>query len=408
MQTRVDLGISPQALRASDGDVPLIAHVIFRLDVGGLENGLINLINQLPEGRLRHAVICLTDYSEFSARIRRRDVQLFALHKPPGNSLKTLIELWRLFAELRPAIVHTRNLGTLETQLAAALARVPIRIHSEHGWDVGDYDGSNRKYWLLRCLFRPFVHHYIAVSKDLESYLRNRIGISETRIEQIYNGTDLALFRPAPREKQRLICHGGPDASDCLVIGTVGRMSAVKDQTNLAEAFVYLIRLLPEWRARLRLVMIGDGPLRARSMSILEQGGVADLAWLPGERNDVPELMRSFDLFVLPSLAEGISNTILEAMASGLPVVATKVGGNPELVQQGVTGEVVPPAQPEALANAIREYVVDPGRRLAHGRAARSLAEQQFSLAIMVNRYLSLYERMLAQKRHVAAFGQVD
>jgi sugar transferase (PEP-CTERM/EpsH1 system associated) len=404
MQTRVDLEVSPEALRSSDGDVPLIAHVIFKFDVGGLENGLINLINHLPEGRLRHAVICLTDYSEFSRRIRCGDVQLFALHKPPGNSLKTLVELWRLFAELRPAIVHTRNLGTLEAQLPAALARVPVRIHSEHGWDVGDYDGSNRKHWVLRRLFRPFVHHYIALSKHLESYLRNRIGASETRVDQIYNGTDLALFRPAFPDQQRFPY---PDPDTCFVIGTVGRMSVVKNQTNLAEAFVHLVRSLPEWQARLRLVMIGDGPLRARSMSILEQGGVADLAWLPGERNDVPALMRSFDLFVLPSLAEGVSNTILEAMATGLPVVATRVGGNPELVQQGITGELVPAAQPQALADAIREYVVDPGRRLAHGRAARQLAEQQFSLTAMVSRYLSLYERMLAQPHCGSRAGQL-
>ena len=127
MQTRVDLEVLPEALGSSDGDLPLIAHVIFKFDVGGLENGLINLINHLPEGRLRHAVICLTDYSEFSTRIQRGDVQLFALHKPPGNSLKTLVKLWRLFAELRPAIVHTRNLGTLEAQLPGAIAQNGVR-----------------------------------------------------------------------------------------------------------------------------------------------------------------------------------------------------------------------------------------------------------------------------------------
>jgi sugar transferase (PEP-CTERM/EpsH1 system associated) len=404
MPTRVDFQPSEEALAAFNGEIPLIAHVVFKLDVGGLENGLVNLINHLPEGRFRHAVICLTEYSQFSARIRRRNVQLFALHKPPGNSLKTLLKLWRLFAELRPAIVHTRNLGTLETQLSAALARVPVRIHSEHGWDVGDYDGSNRKHWVLRRLFRPFVHHHIALSKHLESYLRKRIGVPHTRIDQIYNGTDLALFHPAT-EQRRTLYPDDPDAR--FVIGTVGRMSVVKDQTNLAEAFLRLVQSLPEWRGRLRLVMIGDGPLRSRCMSILAQGGMADLAWLPGERDDVPELMRGFDLFVLPSLAEGVSNTILEAMATGLPVVATRVGGNPELVQQGVTGVLVPPAQPQALADAIRQYVVHPDRCLAHGRAARQLAEQQFSLDGMVSRYLSLYERMLVQPHCGSRAGQL-
>jgi sugar transferase (PEP-CTERM/EpsH1 system associated) len=379
---------------------PLVAHVVFRLDVGGLENGLVNLINHIPANRLRHAVICMQDYSDFSQRIRRPDVGLFALNKPAGNSARTLAKLFTLFCELQPNIVHTRNLGALEAQLPACLAGVPVRIHGEHGWDLGDLDGSSFKPRLLRRLFKPFVHRYIAMSKHLELYLREKIAVSPRRVEQIYNGVDVSLFRPGGR--QPIPCEGFA-GSDTFVIGTVGRMDSVKDQTTLARAYIELVRRVPDGGARIRLVMIGDGPLRAKALSLLNEAGMAHLAWLPGERHDIPEIMRGFNLFVLPSLAEGISNTILEAMASGLPVVATRVGGNPELVQDGLTGALVPAADPLRLAAAMQNYYTDRGRCHAHGVNARRVAEQRFGLDAMVTRYIDIYEQMLAEKGFIEA-----
>ena len=380
------------------GDVPLIAHVIYRLDYGGLENGLVNLLNNLPVGEFRHTVICLTDYTEFRDRIVRPDVTVHALHKPPGNSLTTHVRMYRLLRELRPAIVHSRNLAALECQVAAAMAGVPVRIHSEHGRDANDVDGSNWKYLTERRAIRPFVHHYIALSRDLERYLRDRIGVDSARLSQIYNGVDLTRFHPQPGGRRGPLPVAGFADDQSIVIGTVGRMDAVKDPVNLAEAFARLAQMIPEARARLRLVMIGDGAQRPAVEACLERHGLRDQAWLPGARDDVPAMLRALDVFVLPSLSEGISNTILEAMASGVPVVATDVGGNPELVAEGETGALVPRSDPDALARALLDQVRQPAVRLAQGRRALQVIQERFGLPVMVARYASIYRDMLAAR----------
>jgi glycosyltransferase involved in cell wall biosynthesis len=172
-------------------------------------------------------------------------------------------------------------------------------------------------------------------------------------------------------------------------------MQTVKAQPVLARAFVQALQQQPALRARLRLVLVGDGPLRAECEAVLQQAGVADLAWFAGERGDVPDVMRGLDCFVLPSLAEGISNTILEAMASGLPVLATAVGANAELVLPGVTGWLVPPGEAGALAEGLVRLAQDAPAAAALGRAGRQRVEQRFSLGSMVAAYESVYQRVL-------------
>lgn len=374
---------------------PLIAHVVYSFSVGGLENGVANLINRMPEEAYRHAIVSLTDASpEFVARIERKDVGIHVLKKPAGHALKIYPRLLALFTRLKPAIVHTRNLAALEAVVPAWMAGVPVRIHGEHGRDVHDLDGSSRKYRILRRLYRPFVSKYIALSRDLEAYLRDGIGVPSSRIEQIYNGVDTARFHPAAGGRDPI--SGSPfNDPECRIVGTVGRMQAVKHQTNLARAFIIACRTDPEAARRLRLVMVGDGPLRAEAAGLLEEAGLSRSAWLPGERADIDAVMRGLDCFVLPSLAEGISNTILEAMASGLPVVATDVGGNGELIERGSTGSLVPADDPQALAEAILGYFREPARARRHGAAGRLLAERRFSLEAMVARYMGVYDRLL-------------
>lgn len=381
---------------AAAGNAPLIAHVIYRLDVGGLENGLVNLVNHLPSDRFRHAIICLSDYTDFSKRISNPDVGLFALDKPPGNSPRMHFRLWRLLRKLRPCLLHSRNLAALECQITAAIAGVRARVHSEHGRDMGDLDGRNRVDLGIRRMLRPLVHRYIALSRDLENYLRTVVEVDGSKLDQIYNGVDTNRFRPA--QPRASLPHPMFQQPELIVVGTVGRMEPVKDPLNLARAFVRSAELMPEVRDRLRLVMIGDGQLRTQVEALLAAAGLTGQAWLPGARGGVDEILRGLDIFVLPSLSEGISNTILEAMASGLPVVATHTGGNPELVHNGNTGLLPPANDSEALAQAIVRYVKDPDLRRQHGLRARQVALERYSLGAMVNRYATVYHELLLQR----------
>ena len=345
------------------GQRPLIAHVVYRFDVGGLENGVVNLINHLPADRYDHAVIALTEVTDFRHRITRERVEFRSMRKPPGHGLAIYRDLHRVFRQLRPAIVHTRNIAASEAQIPALLAGVPIRIHGEHGWEKQDVSGGKGSHHLQRRLLRPLIHRQVALSGEIRRYLEDRVGVRPAAIAQISNGVDVARFRP--RVGGAGTHHAGPvgrhfhDPS-VFVVGTVGRLSPVKHQCLLIDAFVHAhARLVaqspvqsPDLAARLRLVVAGDGPDRTMLAAQVAASGLADRVWMCGSRNDVPQLMADFDLFVLPSLAEGISNTILEAMACGLPVVATRVGGNAELVDEARTGTLVASDDVDAMAAA--------------------------------------------------------
>lgn len=382
---------------------PLIMHVLHRFDTGGLENGVVNLINHMPPAAYRHMVVALTEVTEFRRRLKHADVVCVALHKPPGHGFAIYPRLWRLLRTHRPSIVHTRNLAALEMQVPAWLARVPVRIHGEHGRDVDDLDGTSLRYQRMRRLYAPFVGRYVALSRDLAGYLSGPVGIASSRIDQIYNGVDATRFVPAASVPPPIA--GCPFAAPAhWLIGTVGRMQAVKNQPLLARAFARALAIEPALHDRARLVLVGDGPLRAESQAVLRDAGAAELAWLPGERDDVADVMRGLNCFVLPSLAEGISNTILEAMAAGLPVIATDVGGNAELVDHMRTGCIVPSSDVEAMAQALVRMYNDPQGCAAMAAAARAEVLRRFSLDSMVAAYQDLYDRQLAAVGYTRPF----
>ncbi len=376
---------------------PLVVHIIYALSTGGLENGLVNIINRSPPARYRHVIICLTAADEFAHRITAEDVQIIELYKREGHDLRCYWRLRRLLQDLRPDIIHSRNLAALEAQLCGLGLGGVKRVHGEHGREINDLDGSNWKYLTFRKFMRFFVHQYIAVSKDLENWLATMVGISPAKVRQIYNGVDYCRFGPESVKPLALLQARWGGLDGILVVGTVGRLTPVKDQQLLLRAVAHLRKGHPRLGSLLRLVIVGDGPLYPMLAQLVEQLALQDVVWLAGDRDDVPDLLQAMDIFVLPSLGEGVSNTVLEAMASGLPVIATAVGGNIELVEEGFNGSLVAPGDHEALSDAMVSLLNNNGERARQGANARQRVCQQFDWDRTVDAYLGVYDDLLGR-----------
>ena len=353
-----------------------IAHVVFRFDYGGMENGIVNVINHTDSRRYRHVVIALSEVTDFAQRITADDVECIALHKRPGKDLPMYGRLMRVLRR----------------------AGVPVCIHGEHGWDVHDPDGTNPKYRWMRKITGVFIHAFMTVSRQLRDWMVGVVGIAPEKLHHICNGVDTERFKPVDKAAARSgLLPADVFPADAIVIGSVGRMEAIKDPINLIDAFVALAEQDPEDRQRLRLLYVGNGALFQTVEQRVAESGFADRVWLAGSRDDVPALLPCMDVFALPSLREGISNTILEAMACGVPVVATDTGGNPELVTDGKTGALVPVGDSAALAAALSRYVHDGDYRQSHSVAARDDAVKRLSLATMINHYEALYDAAAKQ-----------
>ncbi len=377
-------------------NTPLVAHVIYSLETGGMENGLINIINRTPQDRYRHVIVCLKGAGEFANRLKDQSVPVICLHSPEGHSFGLYGDVWKVLKGLEPAIVHTRNLAALEAQVPAWFIPGVKTVHGEHGRDVFDLEGKNCKYNILRRFIQPLVGRYIAVSRDLEKWLLETVWVPGKKVHQIYNGVDCINFSPVT-DKDLTLAPSGFVSDDSIVIGTVGRLAMVKDQASLIAAFGMLLNAVPEYKGRLRLMLVGDGPLReALEQQVLELG-IQESVWMTGDRQDVSELLQLFDLFVLPSLGEGISNTLLEAMATGLPVVATDVGGNPELVEDGVNGRLVPVTDQLALASVLEQLVWQPDLLKTMGDNSLVKVRKQFDWDRTLERYLAIYDELLGQ-----------
>jgi len=374
--------------------------VINRLDIGGLENGLVNLLNLLPANRYRQAVVCLSGVNpRFLERIRARDVEVLSLDKRPGKDLRAYARMYRTLRRLRADVVHTRNLGTMDMQWVAAAARVPHRVHGEHGWDASDPRGLNRKSLLIRRGCRPAIQRYLAMSRDIARWLVEAVGVPQRSVFQIYNGVDTEKFSPEGRVPADFPWTGS-QRSSMVVFGTVGRLDPVKNQRALLEAFAGLNRHRKVDAPEARLAIVGGGPLLAELQDQARQLGIADKVWLPGPRDDIADTLRAIDVFVLPSINEGISNTLLEAMATARPVIAGAVGGNVEIVRPGETGHLYAPSDPTALANAMAGYLESPALRASQGQDARRHVRDKFSIEAMINGYVSFYDSVISGRWH--------
>jgi sugar transferase (PEP-CTERM/EpsH1 system associated) len=387
----------PDALPAAPEERPLlVVHLVEALAAAQTEHALLSLIRHLPAERYRHAIVCLHDAGDYQAGLREHGIDVVNLHKREGRDLLHYLRLFRVLRKLQPDLIHTRNRAGLFAQVVAALAGVRRRVHAEHGRELP----RGRSGWLarmggrmLRRLLCPLIDHFIAVSSELEQWLIESIGAEPARVSQIAEGVDSVQFHPRLGPAAAV----GPPGfmqNDVFVIGSVGRMDEDGGHATLVEAFLRLIASPHPAHARLRLLIVGDGPARDECQAMLHRAGAAHRAWLPGARPDVPQLLRAMDLFVLPARVEDRSNVILEAMASGLPVIATAVGGHTELVHPGFTGILVPPQSPDLLASAIADYCRIPAIAARHGARARSQVIARHSMPAMARDYLAVYDSL--------------
>jgi len=363
---------------------PLICHIVYRLDYGGLENGLVNLINTMPQGAFQHVIISLTEITDFAQRITCDDVELVALGKSPGKDPNCYFRLFSVLRKLRPDIVHTRNLGTLDCQFIAFLAGIRHRIHGEHGWDVHDPNGATPRYVRMRRLLDRFVDRYIVLSGEIENWLTDRIGVDSQKVSRICNGVDIKRFVARSETSE---------SAAALTFGTVIRFAEIKNPLGLIGAFAQMADTRPQRTDS--LLLVGDGPEFSAAQALCRRLKLERRAVFAGAQMDTSSWFQKMDVFVLASHREGISNTILEAMASGLPVIATDTGGNPELVADGETGLLVQTDDRNALAGAMEELALNPGQRIAMGKAGRARCESQFSLTAMTNAYADVYRNVL-------------
>lgn len=370
-----------------------VVHLVYRFATGGLENVIVQLVNGLPSAGFRHTIVAISEADPaFAARITRPDVEVIALHKPPGQPFRLYPQVFRLLKKLKPDVLHSCNLAAMEFAPMAALAGVPLRVHAEHGWDVGELGGHNARYRFLRRLYKPFVHEFIAVAEPQQRYLLDRIGVPAAHLHFIPNGVDTERFRP--RRDADALPTGFPfRRGEHWVIGTIGRLAPVKNPLLLVDAFVRLVHSRAPETESMRVVMVGEGPLHDEIAQRIADTGIADRVWLAGVRADIPELLRAMDCFVLPSLSEATSCTLQEAMATALPVIATQVGGNAALLEDGSHGILVPSEDAPALAaELLKQYRL---RADSDHQAARESIIRRYGLQAMLARYAALFGRAL-------------
>jgi sugar transferase (PEP-CTERM/EpsH1 system associated) len=350
-----------------------VAHVTQGLDVGGQERLLVEMARHRDAARFDWTVIVLGTRGKLADAIEAAGVRVIALDAPLGLRFVLWRQLARLFRQERFDIVHTHDDRPLIYGMPAAWwAGVPRRIHTHHHGQLAQF--SRRQLFLLRLAAR-FTQHFVCVSHDSARYMIEQ-GVSASRVQTLWNGIDLTRF-----------AYQGP--SDDGPIVTVARLSLEKDIATLLQAARHVIAAFPQ----ARFEIAGDGPCRGELELLAKELPLTDHVTFRGEVADIPTLLTRARLFVLPSLSEGISLTLLEAMARGLPIVTTQVGGNPELVEAGATGLLVPAHDPAALAQAMNSILADPAHGRAMGLAGRRRVENCFDIRKMMAQYESLYEQ---------------
>lgn len=363
-------------------------HLIHQLGAGGAENGIINIVNHIDQSKIESAICAFVGQGTQEGRVRTPQTRLFDLNKKPGNDFGLPFRLRRLLKSWQPDVLHTHAWGTLcEGFLAAKMAGVSSIVHGEHGTiqEKARNLPIQRYFWGL-------TDQLLSVSEAHKMRLSKTVGYPVDNIQVIQNGVDTAHF--CYRKKNTALQEMLGLNKEHRIVGTVGRFMPVKNQDFLIKAF----RGIVETDDYVSLLLVGDGPLKESLVSLASSLGVLDRVVFSGRRSDVSAVLNLMDVFVLPSLSEGMSNTILEAMSCALPVIATDVGGNPALVKHKKSGLLVPSDDIFTLASAIGNLLKHPELRSVYGQAGRALVESEYSLNKMVSRYEGLYGDLFKQK----------
>jgi sugar transferase (PEP-CTERM/EpsH1 system associated) len=375
-------------------DGPLrILHVLTHLSRGGMEYGVLKLVKGLDPVLFQHRVCSLRGRDSTAKDFEPLHRDLLVAPQSGFGARCPVLWLARSIRAWRPHVVHSRNWGAIEAIAAARLAGVPVVIHSEHGYEIDMLIGLPwRRRILRRCLY-SLANVVFAVTKDLRDF-HARQAWTPTKIRVINNGVDTGRFSPDPAARWELRQKFG--LSDAFTVGSIGRMVPIKDYDTLLEAIV----AVSENGVEVRALLVGDGPelprLRRR---VADCPQLANRVIFVGASDAIPQLLNAMDVFVLPSVHEGMSNTLLEAMATGLPVLATEVGGNPEVMINGRHGWLFPARNVSALANCIYQLATNKAQRQQFGIAARQHAVQQFGLKRMLDSYTQMYCEFVATNR---------
>lgn len=368
-----------------------VCYIIDDLGVGGAQRQLMELVKALPKERYEPRVISLsTEKVAYAETLRKAEIPLTLIPQAGTWSWSTLWRLYRTIRAEQPAVVHTWLFtADLYGRLAAWLARTPVIVSAVRNVDLDKpwhYVAVDR---LLRHVTDAFTVNADAVGEILQ----RRERVVPSRIRTIYNGVNLDTFNPAQTDGAVRGNLGIEPRAP--LIGVIGRCVPQKDQETFLRAAALVRYEAPE----AHFVIVGHGPLRQELRRVAGTLALDGCVHFLDPQVNVQAIMASLDLVVVSSRYEGCCNVILEAMAMAKPVIATAVGGNPELVLHGQTGLLVPPADPQALAEAMRSLLADPGRAQSLGRCARARAEEQFTLERMVQETTQVYERLLATAR---------
>ncbi|MEZ5461187.1 glycosyltransferase [Dokdonella sp.] len=362
-----------------------ITHVVENLNRGGLERAVIDLICAQRARGHDCQLICLFERGTLAEELEGHGVPVHACEKRRGFDTAAIGRLRRHLRDHASEILHTHNAVAHYHAVLAALG-LPIRrtINTRHGMG-GLATGSRREWIYRRSLMRTDA--VVTVCESARRDMLERDAAPESKLVAIPNGIRVERFDPSDEPSRANLAASLGLPAGTRLIGTVGRLNWAKDQSSLIAAFARVHERIGDTA----LVVVGDGELRAGLREIADKSAAAGRILFLGDRNDVDELLRGFSLFAMSSLTEGYSIALLEACAAGLPIVATDVGGNAEIVREDINGLLVPARSEDALAEAMIDLLSDPQRMAAMGKAGRDWVLEEGSFTTMAARYDAVY-----------------